>query len=267
MKIDRILITPELARQWLDKHNGHNRKASLSHIGFLANQMKAGKWMDTGDSIKFAENGDLLDGQHRLMAIVKSGISIEQVVAREIQNEAFQVIDTGKLRSGADTLHVSAIFNAPMGVLQSLAGAVRIMIGASASNAEILAFTSDNREMCSQGLAFLSECGKKRKEVVRDSTLLASFFLLIQKGVPNEYAAAYLQKIVWGIGLDQPQTRVRDTLISMRRNETIRYTEQAMWWVLTGWNIHAKEKKPLRIKTPPAWDRPDIYVPATLQLS
>ena len=63
-------ITPAQAAEWL-KGNTVNRRLVLHHVERLASEMLAGEWRITGDCIKL--NGDrLLDGQHRLQAIVQS---------------------------------------------------------------------------------------------------------------------------------------------------------------------------------------------------
>jgi drug/metabolite transporter superfamily protein YnfA len=95
-------ITPALAAEWL-KGNNVNRRLVANHVERLASEMLAGEWRVTGDTIKL--NGDrLLDGQHRLQAIVRSGVTVQCFVARNVELEAFPVLDTGRIRAGGDVL-------------------------------------------------------------------------------------------------------------------------------------------------------------------
>src|ERR1700756_4533070 len=95
-------ITPAQAAEWL-KGNTVNRRLVLHHVERLASEMLAGEWGVTRGFIKV--NGDrLLDGQHRLQAIVQSGVSIQSFVARNVELEAFPVLDTGRIRAGGDVL-------------------------------------------------------------------------------------------------------------------------------------------------------------------
>jgi hypothetical protein len=95
-------ITPALAAEWL-KGNNVNRRLVSNHVERLASEMLAGEWRITGDCIKL--NGDrLLDGQHRLQAVVRSGVTIQCFVARNVDLEAFPVLDTGRIRQGGDVL-------------------------------------------------------------------------------------------------------------------------------------------------------------------
>ena len=107
-------ITPELAAEWLSKNTFENqRKALRKHIKFLAETIKQGQF-DTGSPIRFAvhnQNVWLVDGQHRLSAIIASGIpSISCVVIRTHCQEERDVaeiyarIDRGRGRSLVDAL-------------------------------------------------------------------------------------------------------------------------------------------------------------------
>lgn len=98
-----ITVTPELAEQWLGK-NTHNRKLREPHMRGLVEDIKAGNWKWNGDSIKFAADGTLLDGQHRLAAIVRAGIPVEMLVIRGLENESQHTMDTGAKRSAGDML-------------------------------------------------------------------------------------------------------------------------------------------------------------------
>jgi len=67
------------------------------------NQMLAGQWKLTGDSIKF-NGSSLIDGQHRLQAIVRSGVTVKCLVVRNLARDVFDVLDTGRSRQAGDVL-------------------------------------------------------------------------------------------------------------------------------------------------------------------
>ena len=78
------LITPEMAKEYLT-HNEHNpRKANRLQVEAYARDLAAGKWQLNGETIVFDANGDLKNGQHRLMAIVKANTPAYVVVVRGI---------------------------------------------------------------------------------------------------------------------------------------------------------------------------------------
>lgn len=93
-----------MATQMLE-HNTLNRPLNDQHVKRIAGQIISGKWRFNGDTIKFSEGGDILDGQHRLWAIVESKQAVETVIIKGIEKEAFATIDTlRKPRNGADVL-------------------------------------------------------------------------------------------------------------------------------------------------------------------
>lgn len=97
-------ITPEKAVKYLEM-NVHNRPIHQKHVEFLVEEISSGRWKMNGSSIVF--NGDtLIDGQHRLWAIITSGMPIRTLVVRGVEEGAFATIDTGVVRSGGDVLGI-----------------------------------------------------------------------------------------------------------------------------------------------------------------
>lgn len=103
-----ILITPEMAMDILQT-NSRNRKMDKELILVYADQMSRGLWKFNGESIIISDENVLLDGQHRLGAIVKSGISQKCIIVRGISQSAFDTIDTGKTRTAGDILSIANI--------------------------------------------------------------------------------------------------------------------------------------------------------------
>jgi hypothetical protein len=101
-------LTPEAAREILEgSKDVNNRTVADSHVTWLAGQMKAGKWMCNGEPIILDEDGQLLDGQHRLWAVMESGVNVKTMVTRGISRAAFATIDTGYARTSANVLGMS----------------------------------------------------------------------------------------------------------------------------------------------------------------
>ena len=101
MKLQVVKVTPEIAARWL-KNNGKNRSLSIAHVKRLAASMAAGRWSLNGQTISFDDQGRLLDGQHRLSAVVMSGVTVDMAIATDVIDErAFQTYDSIMLRRGA----------------------------------------------------------------------------------------------------------------------------------------------------------------------
>ncbi len=73
-------LTPAWAKSVLETRNPRNRLISQATVASYAADMQAGHWLISHQGIAFAENGDLLDGQHRLAAIIMAGVPVKMMV-------------------------------------------------------------------------------------------------------------------------------------------------------------------------------------------
>lgn len=99
-------VTPEMAATWLAA-NTHNRKLRDTLVDRYAREMAAGRWMVNGEAIQISRSGVLINGQHRLAAIVESGTTQQMLVVTNIEGEAQATVDTGAKRSVGDVLNLA----------------------------------------------------------------------------------------------------------------------------------------------------------------
>lgn len=85
-------VTPDLAATWLE-HNTRNRKLRQSVVERYAADMKAGRWMVTGDAIQFDTHGAVINGQHRLWAVLEAGVNVPMMVAFGLDPDVVAVLD------------------------------------------------------------------------------------------------------------------------------------------------------------------------------
>jgi len=104
-------ITPDKAKEILSK-NPDNRRVRPHDVAKIARAIVDRRWRLNGETLKIGRDGILLDGQHRLLAVVKSGIAIETYVVRDVDPDTFDTIDIGAKRSVADTLRRAGCMNA-----------------------------------------------------------------------------------------------------------------------------------------------------------
>lgn len=97
------IISPDTARELLT-YNTHNRNIRGRVIAAYAVDMAAGNWRENGESIKLAKDGTVLDGQHRLHAIIESDTSQRMLVVRGLPMETQETVDGGAKRKFADVL-------------------------------------------------------------------------------------------------------------------------------------------------------------------
>jgi hypothetical protein len=109
MKVEKLLVTPEIAASLLE-NNTSNRRIRQRTIDKYAKDMIDGRWVsDTGENIKISKYKVILDGQHRLLAIIQSGVAVWMHIVTELEPSIFRVLDTGASRHSPDIFHISGI--------------------------------------------------------------------------------------------------------------------------------------------------------------
>ena len=94
-----ILVTPNVAKEYLATSEGNPRYGSSSKlvneqaVKKMVDDLKNNRWFDTGEAIQFDWNGHLVNGHHRLSAIISSGKSQELLVVKGISPQAVPHID------------------------------------------------------------------------------------------------------------------------------------------------------------------------------
>jgi hypothetical protein len=113
MHSKEMKVTPKIAKEWLKK-NTFNRPCSNHWVRILADRMRNNEWELNGEPIIISDKGNLLDGQHRLEAIVLSGIAITTIVTFGINETTFETLGGGKKRSIPDGLAIRGESNTPL---------------------------------------------------------------------------------------------------------------------------------------------------------
>ncbi len=101
MKTQVQTVTPEIATHFLQKNQG-NRDYRKNWVAHLSRIIKDGEWMVTHQGIAIDKSGNLIDGQHRLLAIIDSGMPVQMNVSYDVEANAFGCIDIGVKRNLAD---------------------------------------------------------------------------------------------------------------------------------------------------------------------
>lgn len=103
-----MLITPEMAQKILEK-NTMNRRINKHTVYLYKEQMNKGLWRMNGEPLIFAMDGTLLDGQHRLMAVVACQKPQLFSCVYNVEKDSFKTIGQGKKRTAADVFSIEGI--------------------------------------------------------------------------------------------------------------------------------------------------------------
>lgn len=118
-----VEVTPSMAREML-KRNTRNRALSQAILKHYIKDMVDGKWKDSASQIQISMEGNLLNGQHRLTAIVRSGTTQIFTVTEGLEDSTHTVMDLGKGRSTGDALKIAKVSG-----YNILAAAIRFRLG------------------------------------------------------------------------------------------------------------------------------------------
>lgn len=222
MKSQVESITPERASQLLEA-NTFNRPISTATVQVFADAMRRGEWKVTHQGIALNTEGVLVDGQHRLAAIVEAGIPVDLTVFTEVDPDTFDVLDIGKRRSAADALAIEGEKNTTQ-----LASMLRIVW--LYDNVSDGAWTGNrSRVSNSQVLQMLEKNPKIRDYVLVGEHLSNSMGINKSAGGAATYLVAransarkiapWLEGLIEGAGLakNDPRLKLRNHMSSLAR--------------------------------------------------
>jgi len=98
-----VSVTPNIARAWLAR-NTSNRKIQPDRVRLYAEAIRNGTWEVHGQGLTFSKEGVLLDGQHRLNAIIDAGMPARLSVFLGARQSAVDGIDAGQERSNGQRM-------------------------------------------------------------------------------------------------------------------------------------------------------------------
>lgn len=106
MKTQIMKVTPELAARWLSL-NTNNRPVSHNRVELYTRDMQQGNWKLTHQGVAISVDNVIGDGQHRLLAVVRSGVTVEMLVTTGLPTESIIAVDRGYSRSISDSIVLS----------------------------------------------------------------------------------------------------------------------------------------------------------------
>lgn len=241
-------ITPGEARQILEA-NVNNRRLDMGTVKYYQRQIEKGAWQVNGESIKIADDGALLDGQHRLHAIVKANVPVKTFVVRGLSTESYKTIDAGKTRRGSDYLKVNGI----EGNLNVLAAAARVAMNFDTKTGR---FTGSTEKLNPTDLIWFVEkhpglvdsvkYSDKLRKVASQSNLAGCHYIFSL--VDPEATQNFFEALETGAGLSasNPVLTVRNRLLTLRteRRAGSSYQKMIVAYLVQAFNYY-RAKKPL----------------------
>ena len=250
-----VRLTPDLAQE-LWKRNVKNRRFRQALASFYSIEMKAGRWVCNGETIVFDSQGRLIQGQHRIYAVMMSGVTIMVYMVFDVDPAAFMTMDSGSKRSAADQLEVVGHKNATM-----LAGAATIIHRYNEGN-----MTSSNHLPNTLCIDVIEKCpgldesvkfvSSHRPKFCKGSVASAVHYLA--KKIDPELADEFFTKLFSGVGLcdGDPELTLSKKLSAMNIGASRRVTKSFVEFhcFAIAWNAKRDGRELSMIRIPSVFD-------------
>jgi hypothetical protein len=240
MVIDRTMATLMLER------NTANRKASALHVNALGRETTEDRWVFNGEPIKFARDGRLIDGQHRLMAVAKTGIPIETFVVFGLSPDAFATYNGSKRRSNSDVLSILGEVNTHR-LASALSNVACYDAGRTGEFGHSRVPGTAMEELLAKypGVRDSVRIFSKDTKRLMPPSLMASLHYIFGR-IDEDAASEYCNSIIDGVGLQvgDPAHTVREKLMANAATRGAKIpTVMIAAFVIKGWNAFREGRK------------------------
>jgi hypothetical protein len=246
LEFSKVLITPAYAKKLLES-NTSNRRLKTRKVAQYAEDMAAGRWKeDTGETIKISKTGRILDGQNRLHAIIKSGIAVYMHIVTNLEEEVFDVIDTGAVRSANDVFKIKdikyeTVLPAIIQFYNQLSNGSKLSDDSRVTNSVLLNQYYEN-EIFWQNITKQSMSWYLAFAKILPPTYIGGFHAYFY-GLNKDKATEFMSQLTTGIGITNPTILVlRNKLIQDKLSNKKILPRIKVAYIIKAWNFFIKNQ-------------------------
>lgn len=250
----RVKVTPEAAEEWLTR-NAKNRTVRPKKVAQYVADMLAGRWMFTGDPIQFDTDRRLINGQHRLQAVIEAGVPQEFLVITDLPAEAQLYMDQGSKRTPGDQMRLSFPDLRDSNHVAAVASTLIKLEQGDFLSRDRLVSAPDVVEWSRPRLASLAVATQRMRRVrhaVRVSpALCGAVAWLSARNYPNQ-ADRFWDTLTTGedLAAGDPILALRNKLLH-RVSTGARWTAgEELYYMIRAWNAHIGDERLTRLQLP-----------------
>jgi hypothetical protein len=235
-----VNVTPSLARNWL-VYNQINRPVKPQVVDEYIRQIESGQWKRTHQGIAFTHNGTLIDGQHRLLAIIRTGRTLPMLVFTNEPAENYEFIDCGRTRSNLDMLRIgqrdNTLDSVHLETLRSFLAGRSCKTRGQWTSAELNKLFQKYCDAICLAVDLFRDCKNKNLNDPTVRGVIARAYYHI----PKEWLAAFANQLINGCH-SAPINELRQNLLDWTnrreptKREIYRRCESALYLFLLKWN-------------------------------
>jgi hypothetical protein len=239
-----------LARLWYEK-NIINNRGIRPLVDAYARDMAAGHWSLNGDPIRFDKDGNLIDGQHRLLAIIKANVPIKSFVVRDLGDDAFITLDSGIKRTMGDEFTFAQEKNA-IALGAAIQQLMRYEAGILDKGTALKATKHEQKDALERhpDIRESIHYGQMTKAMLRHSLGTVLHYLFSRKD--QVLADEFFVKLAQGTNLkpDDPIYLLRERLMreNLKGGKTRLMPREVLALTIKAWNAARKHEKPRALK-------------------
>lgn len=247
IKISIERVDRSMAAEWL-AHNTNNRKIQVSHRNALVRDIKAGEFVLSSHPICFGVSGRLLNGQHRLTALLAASeenpeATIDILVVRGLPDEdaAFSTYDLHarrppSLKDGEknDTvIAIARLYHRLVAVHEE--GGGKVSERTELTDAGLRRLVGQHEALFREAKAYGKELSALGQEAVVGYAALRMLQAAQAEGVDEDTARAYLRSLATGLEIRKEHKRLAAARTELIRIRSAKAGERAQ---ARGYRLH-----------------------------
>lgn len=211
-------ITPAAARKMLeDSASFQNRPIKKANVREYADSIRAGEWNHhVGDPIRLDTHGRVLDGQHRLLAVIESGTPQHFYVISNLPPDAVNYMDIGRPRSHSDFIGMTEDGDKyPTQIAAGIRWITRYELETLSSQRNVIPKHKVAEYLRNNpGIVKSAAVAERVRDVLRRCGVATGAHYLFSR-IDEEQADAFFEKLRTGLGMTEndPIYRLRERLI------------------------------------------------------
>jgi hypothetical protein len=255
-----LTINKEMASLMLER-NYMNRSIQRKKVEEYKLDMNKMDWHLNGETIKFDQNGKLIDGQKRLIAFIESNLeTIELMFVTGLDRDlVFTKIDRGQTRTAANAFEFIGVQNSTLvstmiknivafgkGNYGDRGGTNRVM-----TREDMISFYRNDDENIQRLASISSSLYKKSGCLILPGAMAALVYLFTQKS--EKQAIDFFEKFASGTNLasDSPILILRNKILRSKSNPRERLTQsELIKLIIISWNKYRANETCKVLKIP-----------------
>jgi hypothetical protein len=239
--VEIATITPGIATLML-RHNHGNRPIRPPQVAVNVDRLQRGDFKLTHQGIAFAKTQVLNDGQHRLSAIVETGISATMTVTFGAEREEFGLIDQMKGRGAADIL---GIMGEDHRALRASVAKTLLQVKESKAKTFDPQLVADYAvELRGETMDAALRAGQHMKNVCAPTAISVAHYWIAQHTKKPQHFAKFWEGIRDGENLSGLKLRLREWMRRKEFNHAVAdYTINKAGGIVNAWNAFVSGKR------------------------